>query len=100
MIEYLSWIFLPIQPFIMHPERIAIAATLFLLGYAGLRFSGRFQAQPLLIAGIAWGLWVPWEWHCAAMRYDIRVDLLILYPLIVCVTIWSLVAAFALKSCK
>jgi hypothetical protein len=56
ILHLFTWIFLPINLFIMHPERIAIAAALFLLGYLVLLLSNRFRAWPLLVAAIAWGL--------------------------------------------
>ena len=58
------------------------------------------KAWPLLVAAVAWGLWVPWEWHCKAMGFDIRVDLLVLCPLLLGVTCWAGIASFWLKSWK
>jgi hypothetical protein len=92
--SFLQWIFLPIYPFINQPERIAVVAVLFLLGYLALRSSSRFRAWPLLVAAIAWGLWAPWEWHCKEMGYDIRVDLLMLCPALLGVTVSALIGAF------
>ena len=97
---WLSLIFWPFVPFLGHPERIAAVAGLFVIGYLVLRSSRRFRAWPMLVAAIAWSLWVPWEWYAKVMQYDIRVDLLVLCPLLLCVTFWSLVASFWFKSWK
>ena len=69
-------------------------AVLFFTGYLALRSSSRVRTWPLLVAAIAWGLWVPWEWHCKAMGYDIRIDLLVLCPMLLGVTVWALIGAF------
>ncbi|HTM54377.1 MAG TPA: hypothetical protein VL175_10125 [Pirellulales bacterium] len=88
-------IFLPLYPFVTHPERITVVAALFLLGFLALLWTGRFRTPwPMLAAAIAWGLWVPWEQNCNAMKYNIRVDLLLLYPLLFGVTLWALLAPF------
>jgi hypothetical protein len=96
--QWLMWPFKIFEPFVMHPERIAVVAALFLLGYAVLRWRGHLRAWPLLVSAGAWGLWVPWELHCTAMGYNIRVDLLLLCPLLIWVTLWALIASFRLKS--
>ncbi len=95
---WLISIFKPFEPLVGHPERIAVVAGIFVIGYLLLRSSGRFRAWPMLVAAVAWGSWVPWEWFAKVMKYDIRVDLLLLCPLLIGVTLWSLVASFWLKS--
>jgi hypothetical protein len=87
-------VFLPILPFVAHPERIAVVASIFLLGHLLALRTGRLRAWPLLAGAITWGLWAAWEWHCNAMEYNIRVDLFLLYPLLFGVTCWALVAPF------
>jgi hypothetical protein len=99
-IEDMRELFLPFQPFVSHPERIAVVAALFLLGYLALLLSGRFRPWPLLAAAVAWGSWAPWERYCEAMGYNIRVDLLLLCPLLAAITLWALIASFWLKSWK
>ncbi len=96
-IQWLTLLFKPFVPFVLHPERIAVAAGLFLLGYLALRLSGRFRAWPLLVAGGAWALWVPWEMYAKAMEYNIRVDMLLLCPVLLGVSVWALIASFWLK---
>lgn len=42
--------------------------------------SRRFRAWPFGIASLAWALYAGWEWHARANHWDIRVDLLVIYP--------------------
>jgi len=89
--QWLRVAFMPFEPFILHPERIAVVAVLFLAGYALLRSTGRFRAWPLLVASGAWALWAPYEAFATAMGYNIRVELLVLCPVLAVVTIWALI---------
>jgi hypothetical protein len=41
---------------------------------------------------------VPWEMYAKAMRYDIRVDLLVIYPVLFAVTVWGLIASLWWKA--
>ena len=63
----------------------------FFVGYLGLRmFRRKFssvQDWPLLIPAVIWGLFAIWEWHCKAQQYNIRVDLLLFYPVLIIVSI-------------
>ena len=97
-IQWRTLLFEPLQPFILHPERIACVAILFVLWYAALRSRGHCRAWPLLVAGGAWTSWVPWEMYAKAMRYDIRVDLLVIYPVLFAVTVWGLIASLWWKA--
>ena len=87
-----------LELFIWHPERIAIVAGLFLVGYLALRWSSRFRAWPLLVAAVAWGLFALAEWSAKAEGANIRVDLFFTAPLLLVVTVWALTATFWVKS--
>ena len=85
------------QPFIWHPERVMVVAFFFSLLYFGLVLSKaatRVRVRPILIAAIAWALYSAWEYHCKIQRYNIRVDLLLIYPLLVIVSLLPVVAIF------
>jgi hypothetical protein len=97
---WLELVFRPFSPFVLHPGRIAMVAALLLLAYLALHWTGRFRAWPMAVAAIVWGLWAPWEWYANAMKWDIRVDLLLVCPFLVVVTAWAVVASFWLKSWK
>jgi hypothetical protein len=45
---------------------------------------------PLLIPAIAWMLFAIWEWFCTVKEYDIRVDLLLIYPVLIVVSIFGI----------
>jgi hypothetical protein len=94
MIEIL---FLPIQPFIWHPERIAFVAGLFLASFVGLllvcKTPRRYNPWPLLIPTAIWAAYAPWEAYCMAGKYNIRVDLLIIYPIILAATVLGVAGA-------
>jgi hypothetical protein len=95
-------IFLPFEPFDWHPGRIAVVAGVFLFGYLVLRSFSRFRAWPLLVAAIAWGLWVPLEQSVTNQWPipSIRIDLILIEPLLLIVTLWALITSFWLKSPK
>ena len=93
--EVIQYLFLPIQPFVWHPERIAIVSGVFFLGFLGLYLLNRkhiqFQHWLLLICAITWGLFAMWEAHCEIMEYNIRVDLLLIYPVLMSFSAFSII---------
>jgi hypothetical protein len=88
----LKMFFAPIQPFVWHPERIAIVACILLLAYLMLRRVGRFRPRPILVSAVIWGAFALWEWYCKIQGYNIRIDLFLIYPVLIIVTVWSLIA--------
>jgi hypothetical protein len=80
--------------FVWHPGRILIVACIFFLGYLLMLLHSRKFASvrclPLLITSIVWSLYAVWEWHCAVNKYDIRIDLCLIYPVLFLITILSL----------
>ena len=89
-----QYLLLSIGFFVWHPGRIAIVSGVFFLGFLGAYFlNGRhmqFQHGLLLVCAIIWGLYAMWESHCKTMEYDIRVDLLLIYPVLMSVSIFSI----------
>ncbi len=92
--DILVWLFKPIQPFVMHPERIAAVAGILFIGFFVLLSTRRFRSWPILVPAFVWSLFVPWEAYCNAQKYNIRADLVLLYPVLVVVTVWGVAAAF------
>ncbi len=84
--DLIQWIFAPIQPFIWHPERIAVVCALLLAGFVLVLLIRRFPSWPLLIAAAAWGSFAVWEWYAKAKGWNIRVDLFLIYPVLIIVT--------------
>ena len=93
--EMIQILFLPIQPFVQHPERIAIVSGIFCLWFLGAYLSNRkhmqFQHWLLLVCAIIWMLFAMWEVHCNVMGYDIRVDLLLIYPVLMGFSAFSII---------
>ncbi|MFZ2642158.1 MAG: hypothetical protein WA117_14260 [Verrucomicrobiia bacterium] len=80
--------------FVCHPERIsAVVGVLFVI-YLWMEWRRRFRAFPLLVASVVWGIFVCWEGYAKEMKYNIRVDLLLIFPVLAVVTIWGFVAGF------
>lgn len=54
------------------------------------------QTRPLLIASIAWGFYAAWELlvQIRTPEANIRVDLLVIWPLLAILSIWSLYRVF------
>ena len=93
--EVIQYLFLPIQPFVWHPERIVIVSGVFFLGFIGICLLNRkhvqFQHWLLLVCAIIWGVFAIWEANCKAMEYNIRVDLLLIYPVLMSFSVFSIV---------
>jgi hypothetical protein len=90
----LKVLFAPIQPFVWHPERIAAVAAVFLVGFLLFRSSRRIHATWFLAAALGWGAFALWEWYCRTMKYNIRIDLFLIYPVLAIATVWCIIAAF------
>jgi hypothetical protein len=82
--------------FIGQPLRGAVVAAVFLLLYAALRRRGA-GARPAsrwpLAAAAAWLGYAAWEWLILVRtpEANIRVDLLVIYPVLAAVTAWAVI---------
>ncbi|WP_094555678.1 hypothetical protein [Synechococcus sp. 1G10] len=78
------------------PAHILIVGLVLLAGWSLLRCSGAISgrsASPLLWASLAWGSYAGWE-ALVQMRTpeaNIRVDLLLIWPLLAALTLFSLI---------
>jgi hypothetical protein len=84
--------------FVTRPVNISIVALAFSLGYLVLRFSGLGASRrphAVLVAAIAWWLYAAWEWlvMLRTPEADIRVDLLLIWPVFAIASAWALVGA-------
>lgn len=80
------------------PLNILLVAALFLIGFLIMRFSAVGEgkhAWALLVPTIAWALYAVWEWFIVVKspEANIRVDLLIIWPVLLILSIWFLVKA-------
>jgi hypothetical protein len=77
------------------PLSILAVAVFFLAGYLALRFTapgaGR-RSRWLLVTAIAWALCAAWEWLVLVRtpEANIRVDLLVIWPVLVILSAWAL----------
>lgn len=84
--------------FVGKPYKFLGVALLFLAAHLGLRITslgaGR-HPRPLLWAAAAWALYAAWEWlvKVRTPEADIRVDLLVIWPMLLVVSIVALVKA-------
>ena len=85
--------------FVAKPLNIFVVAVLLLTGYHVLRFTelGRNRhPRSLLIASMAWGLFAAWELLVLIKtpEANIRVDLLVIWPVLAILSIWALFRMF------
>lgn len=94
--DSIEWLF---SLFVWHPVRIAGVSCFFLVGFFGMRLLNHkyplFRNRLLLISGVMWALFSLYEWHCKSQRYNIRVDLFFIYPVLMSVSIGSVLVAVA-----
>jgi len=91
--------FAPIQPFIMHPERIAWVAG-FLFVASIFFYTAQRRAWAVFITGIGWALFAIWESYCKERGYNIRVDLFVIVPVLYSLTAWGLLSVFYRRNTK
>ena len=85
--------------FVGKPLNILVLAVLFLAGYLVLRFTElgiSRHPRTLLIATTAWGLYAAWEWliQIKTPEANIRVDLLVIWPVLAILSVWVIFRAF------
>jgi hypothetical protein len=83
--------------FVGKPFNILMVAVVFYGAYFMLRsFDTARQTRPLLIASITWGLYTAWELlvQIRTPEANIRADLLVIWPLLTILSIWSLYRVF------
>jgi hypothetical protein len=84
----------PIEWFFWKPERAFAVSCAFFFGYLLVRLFNRkssfARSWPLLIPAITWGFYAIWECYCTVQKYNIRVDLLLIYPILIVVSVFGL----------
>jgi ABC-type proline/glycine betaine transport system permease subunit len=85
--------------FVGKPLNILALAVLFFAGYLALRFTALgISRRPgsLLIASAAWGSYAAWEWliQIKTPEANIRIDLLVMWPVLAILSAWVLFRAF------
>lgn len=77
------------------PLNILVVALLFLAAAFAIRRKAPSRSKsflPLLMAGASWALYAGWEWlvQVRTPEADIRVDLLLIWPIVGVLTLWAL----------
>ena len=85
--------------FVAKPQNILLVAVVFLAAYLARRFTAvSIGKHPgwLLAASGAWGFYAAWEWlvQVKTPEANIRVDLLVIWPLLAVLTLLALYRAF------
>ncbi|MEO1003924.1 MAG: hypothetical protein AAFX65_12550 [Cyanobacteria bacterium J06638_7] len=85
--------------FVGKPLVILMVAACFVAAYLAYQFrwpDAGFHPRALLIGGIAWSLYALWEGLVLLITPDanIRVDLLVIWPLLALLSFWSVLRAF------
>jgi hypothetical protein len=91
--DWMGLFFTPIKPFVAHPERIIAVATALFVMFGVLGFSRGRWPWPLLWATGLWAAFAIWEWF-VSQEANIRVDLFLIYPVLLIATIWALWSGF------
>jgi hypothetical protein len=84
--------------FVGKPLNILVVTVSFVAAHLALRHwsagSGR-SPRALLVAAGAWALYAAWEWlvQVRTPEADIRVDLLVIWPVLAVVSAWSILRA-------
>jgi uncharacterized membrane protein YidH (DUF202 family) len=87
-------LFAPLVPFVGHPVRCGVVAGIGLVLAAGLLLSRRRGGGLMIIGGVAWALLAAWERYCLVQGFDIRVDLMVLGPVMIAISIGMIVVIF------
>jgi hypothetical protein len=85
--------------FVGKPLNILIVSAVFLLMYLIVRFvvsSASLHSKPLLVIAIIWGVYAVWEWLVITQtpEANIRVDLLVIWPILAVLTVWQTIRIF------
>jgi hypothetical protein len=80
------------------PLNILAVAVAFVVAYLAARGTAQAAGRnptPLLIAAGAWAAYATWEWlvKVRTPEADIRVDLLVLWPVLLALSLWAIYRA-------
>ena len=84
--------------FVGKPQNIALLSILFLVIFLVFHYLGRSTVshkRSLLTITFIWGLYAVWEWivHIQTPEANIRVDLMVIWPVLAITTLWHLYRA-------
>ncbi len=87
------------QLFVGNPQNILVVAGLFFAGYCGQKLTKNTvikRPRLLLVTSIIWMLYAGWERliQTNSPEANIRVDLLAIWPLLIILSVWTLLRIF------
>jgi CDP-diglyceride synthetase len=88
--DWTGILFSPMKLLVGYPERVAAVATVFLIIFLVLGWQRKTWSWWLLWATLVWTAYAIWEWVILSQEANIRVDVLLIYPLLVGVTFWAI----------
>lgn len=85
--------------FVQKPLNIFLVAGLFFALYLLMRFTGLGEGRnygAVLVPTVAWALYAAYEWAVVYFtpEANIRVDLMLIWPILLILSIWFLIRAF------
>ena len=91
--DYLAYLF------VGKPFNILTVAAVFFFVYLIVKFavsSPSLHPSPFLVITIVWGVYAVWEWLVLTQspEANIRVDLLVIWPLLAILMLWQIVRVF------
>jgi hypothetical protein len=86
--------FAPLQIFNGRPDRIAVVGIAILVFVAWLYYVRRQVAWPAVPTAQLWFVFAVWEAYAKAAKWNIRVDLIIVWPVLLAATICGIVWSF------
>lgn len=83
-----------------NPLLLAAVAAIFFIAYFLTRNNPNLKAKTLLFPAIGWLAWAVWEWGVQTFspEANIRVDLLLIMPIMLILTSYGIVFLFRSKS--
>ncbi len=96
-----AWILVPFKLFLWSPGRIVAVSLVFAAGYIAIivrrDIHSRFRGWPPLVASVLWGLYAVWESIALEKKWNIRVDLLLIAPALLTISVAALVLSYRWK---
>lgn len=91
--DIIQLLFLPIQPFLAVPWLTTMPVMLAVGAWLG-RARGTSASVPVAIAAVLWAFYSAWEisFTLVPVREWIRVDLLLIAPVLLAVSVWAVLA--------
>ena len=85
--------------FVNQPLHVLLLAVVYLVGWLALRLAGvptGRKPSALLVPAVFAFLYAGWEWLVTTRtpEADIRVDLLIIWPVLFILTVWAIIRVF------